>query len=301
MDDRSTGIGSSDVAAIVGVSPWGTPYSVYAEKVGLTEKLETERMAWGKKLQRVVAEEWSARKKVGITWLDETRRHKTIQEFMATPDFAVWCDNTPATEGGEVKTADWKQRDFWGEPGTDQIPPWYLVQCQWQCFVLGWKRVYVPVLFGGNQLESYVVEGDPELQTELAKRAEEFWKSHVEPRVPPELDWSDAARQSLRRRFPKAVSAEYRESNDREEALMLELAKLKRQKVAVTRAYDTVLNRVKEAIGESKGIRGPGFVVSYFNVQGSRYMVERKPGRSFKARGEIFDVGTEEEAESGKS
>jgi len=304
MDDRSTGIGASDVAAIVGIHPYRTPFSVYAEKVGESEVKENERMLWGKKLQRVVAEEWSERKGVPILWMDQTLRHPDIPHFMATPDFEIKPEKRPIQEsgelprvkgeGGEVKTAGWKQRDLWGEPNTDQIPPWYLIQCQWQCFVLGWKRVYVPVLFGGNELESYTVEGDAKLQEELARRCEDFWKSHVEPRVPPQIDWTEAARQSLQRRFPKALSPEYRDSTEIEDGLVLELAKLKRQKVAVERAYDATLNRVKECIGDVKGIRGPGYVCSYFNVLGSKYMVERKPGRSFRARGELFAAGEEE-------
>ena len=34
LDWRRGGIGSSDIAAIIGLSPWATPYSVWAEKTG---------------------------------------------------------------------------------------------------------------------------------------------------------------------------------------------------------------------------------------------------------------------------
>lgn len=289
MDDRATGIGSSDIAAIVGQHPYRTPYSVYAEKVGQLVVPQNERMLWGKKLQRIVAEEWGQRNKVAISWLDETYRTKP-EYFMATPDAkCVGTVGNGDVEGIEVKTADWRQRDLWGEPGTDSIPAWYLLQCQWQAMVMGWKRVYVPVLFGGNQLESYTVEFDPALAEELAKRAEAFWTNHVRALEPPEMDWTEAAKASIRQRFPKAVSPEYRDATTVEDELVAQLAKLKRQQIAVTRAYDTQVNKVKEAIGDWKGIRGSGFVVSFFNVKGSRYMVERKPGRSFRARGEIFD------------
>ena len=182
MDDRRSGIGSSDIAAIVGLHPSRTAYSIYAEKMGLSETPETERMVWGKKLQRVVAEEWAQRNGVEILWLDETQRNPTLPDyFMATPDFAC---RGKRPEGGEVKTADWKQKDRWGEPLSDTVPAHYLLQAQWQCLIAGFERVYMPVLFGGNDLQTYVIvldhgvkiaEGPPE----AVRRDEEVIRAYL--------------------------------------------------------------------------------------------------------------------------
>ena len=37
LDIRSHGIGSSDAAAVLRLSPWKSPLALYAEKVGLIE------------------------------------------------------------------------------------------------------------------------------------------------------------------------------------------------------------------------------------------------------------------------
>jgi putative phage-type endonuclease len=293
-DDRSTGIGSSDVAAIVGLNPYATAFSVYAEKMGLAVKPETEAMRWGKRLQRAIADEWAERNKVEIRWLDKTIRHPQKKHFMATPDAAVVAPN-PHPEGLEIKMANWRQRDAWGEENSDQVPPHYLIQAQWQCFVLGWRRCYLAPLFGGNELGSYVVEYDATLGEELGRRCEKFWQEHIVAQKPPEMDWTESSAAALRHLFPQAVDSLYRDSVPEEDALVLELAKLKRQKVAVGRSYDGIVNQVKERIGLAKGLRGPGYVVSWYNTKATSYMVKREAGRSFRARGEVFEAIEEQE------
>ena len=53
---RRTGIGGSDAAAVVGLSAWATPYTVYMDKLGLLpEKEDTESMRQGRDLEEYVA------------------------------------------------------------------------------------------------------------------------------------------------------------------------------------------------------------------------------------------------------
>ncbi|MDP3766551.1 MAG: YqaJ viral recombinase family protein, partial [Dehalococcoidia bacterium] len=64
MDDaawlaaRRAGIGGTDAAAILGLSPFRTPLDVYLDKTGAAqdERTETQPMRWGKALEPVIAE-----------------------------------------------------------------------------------------------------------------------------------------------------------------------------------------------------------------------------------------------------
>ena len=52
---RRGGIGASDIAGILGISPWASPYSVWANKVGLVADEEsTEQMEMGLDMEPAV-------------------------------------------------------------------------------------------------------------------------------------------------------------------------------------------------------------------------------------------------------
>ena len=42
--------------------------------------------------------------------------------------------------GIEAKSTHWRNDDAWGAEWTDDIPGYYLVQCQWHCGVHGLER-----------------------------------------------------------------------------------------------------------------------------------------------------------------
>ncbi|MCI0719887.1 MAG: YqaJ viral recombinase family protein, partial [Acidobacteria bacterium] len=64
LAERRKGIGSSDAAAILGVHPYKSAYTVWAEKTGLivedTEQIG-EAALWGNVLEPVIAQQYSLR------------------------------------------------------------------------------------------------------------------------------------------------------------------------------------------------------------------------------------------------
>ena len=73
---RRNGIGGSDAAAIMGLSPWRTAMDVWLEKTGefTRDDEENEQMYWGTVLEAVVAEEFTRR-----TGLKTRRRNAILQ------------------------------------------------------------------------------------------------------------------------------------------------------------------------------------------------------------------------------
>ena len=60
LEGRRTGIGGSDVAAVLGLNPWKTPLDVWNDKLGLSEdKGMSEPAYWGTVLEDTVAKEFS--------------------------------------------------------------------------------------------------------------------------------------------------------------------------------------------------------------------------------------------------
>lgn len=58
---RQSGIGGSDIAAIVGVSPYNTAYDIWVSKTGEIKETSSEYAYWGTQLEDIVAKEFSKR------------------------------------------------------------------------------------------------------------------------------------------------------------------------------------------------------------------------------------------------
>lgn len=179
---RRQGVGASDIAGIMGISPWTTPFQVWASKISdLPEVMDDEAMKWGRILEDVILNEW-ARERMARTVVIRNRQPlcRDIERpiLIATPD-ALTGDRVI-----EVKnSSDWS----WVEP-----PVHYLAQMQWQLAVTGYEVGDLVVLHAGRHLEHYEIKADPEAQARMIEAATEFW-GFVETNEPPPVQWEDSA------------------------------------------------------------------------------------------------------------
>jgi len=180
---RTTGIGGSDVAAILGLSKWQTPLQVYQEKRGEIEpQADNDAMRWGRYLEPVVRQAYADETGREVRVLDELVRHPANDFMIANLDGFVLPTDGPRRVF-EAKTA--RTGDGWGEPGTDQIPQPYLLQVQHYMAVTGFIVADVAVLIGGSDFRLYEVPADAELQQMLVDAEAEFW-ARVQAGEPPE-------------------------------------------------------------------------------------------------------------------
>jgi putative phage-type endonuclease len=181
LHQRRSGIGGSDVAAILGLSRWKTPLGVYLEKRGeLGEQPDNDAMRWGRYLEPAVrqayADQTGNEVRVPATMLRHPRH-----EFMVANLDGFIEDRTGRVF--EAKTA--RSADGWGEPGTDQIPQPYLLQVQHYMEVSALPVADVAVLISGSDFRIYTVEADRELAQMLIEAEHEFWQ-RVQRGEPPE-------------------------------------------------------------------------------------------------------------------
>ena len=134
---RSTGIGASDVPAILGVDPWRGPWDVWMAKVHPSDFTDmSEAMEWGHRLEQAICDKFLEGRDHFEAKRGETMRSEELSFALATPDFLLYEDGR-LVGLLEVKTSGWRRLDDWGTPGTDQIPSHYMAQVQWQMFVTG--------------------------------------------------------------------------------------------------------------------------------------------------------------------
>lgn len=192
VNDRRGYIGGSDAAAICGLSKWKNKAALYLEKIGEVESADlsaNERVYWGTTLEAIVADEYAKRTGLRVRRVNRLLKHKDYP-FVAVHIDRIVLDGERILE---CKTTDGARRADWGEPGSDQIPDYYLPQAQHSLLVTGREQCDVAVLFGGNEFAIYHVRRDGAFIDGLIALELDFWLHHVVPRIPPEPETSDEA------------------------------------------------------------------------------------------------------------
>lgn len=263
--ERRTGLGGTDMPKILGVSRFGGPMDVFLEKRGLTAPLiETEAMTWGKLLEDPVAREYA--RKVG-------RSVRRAADFLRHPEYPFLFSNidrwslkrgTPVRVL-EVKTAgEFMSKDY-GEEGSDQVPPDYLIQVMHYLSVTGKDVGDLAVLIGGQRHRVFTIERDRELIEGMTEIANDFWEA-TKQGEPPELDSSEGTALYLAHAF--ADKGTERPMDD-------DLARLATMDLALkagiderTKERETVRNQIRGLMGDNRWAEGLGVRVVYSAVKG---------------------------------
>lgn len=198
LANRKKGIGGSDVAAILGFSPYKSPYQLWLDKTGRSEKSEQNESAhFGNLLEDVVAKEFSRRSGMKVQrvkqqlfldahpWaignIDRAVINPEISGNVRFKDGALTTDQLL-----ECKTASEYMSKLFGEQDTDQIPDYYLTQCLWYLMITGCQVIHLAVLIGGNKFRMYRIERDEDLIKSIFNQVKAFWFNHVLADVPPD-------------------------------------------------------------------------------------------------------------------
>ena len=188
--ERKTGIGASEITAVVGLSPWGSPLSIYERKVSppAEEPEQTVDMERGTFLERGILEWTAHRRGIVVVPNRDLVRHPDHTFVTATPD-GYEIDGKPNGVGGrrvgvvEVKAP--RKGIHWTHPDEDPagIPAVYFAQVQYQMLACRLPRAIVAALIYGEPW-IYDVHADADLQAALLDAAAQFW-ARVEARDPP--------------------------------------------------------------------------------------------------------------------
>lgn len=268
LAERKTGIGASDAAAIVGVSPWQQPLDVWLSKQpDQPESKQSFRMMLGTLLEPALAELYS--KETGRALVKcQLARHAERPWQLATLDYRADGRNV------QLKTTDSFNADQWGEPGSDEIPENYLVQVQHEMLVSGLPVTDVAVLIGLREFRIYTVEFDIVTADAITDMEHDFWHNHVLKGIPPEVNWEDPRTPELIKRLnvPKAGSVDL-DWDDCEQVKLYELlgeqmAELKTKR-ELTQAH--LIARMGEAV---EGVLPDGRAITRKMVERKAYSVE---------------------------
>ena len=249
---RRRGIGGSDVAKVLGLSKYSSPYQIWMDKTGKIEidTSETSEAAyWGHQMEEVVAKEFEKRtgKKVRVS--NKIYFHKDYPFLLANVDRVVVGEDAIL----ECKTASEYLKDAWAD---DEIPIAYLAQVQHYLNVLNRKKAYIACLIGGNKFVWKEIQRDDELIEQMTERLVDFWENNVLADVAPPVDGNESTTEFISKLYSSDYLDNSIELNAKQIQDISDLKDFKHYKSDVETQIATIENRLKEALGKDNATYG---------------------------------------------
>lgn len=184
---RQDGIGASEVATILGLNPWETPYQLWRRKKGLdTAKEETFAMKAGHYLEDAVAQFWH----------DETGNEiikASVKDFMfvneakpymrVSPDRTYWIADMPKNDDNkgilECKTTQMRIDE-------DDLPKHWFCQVQMNLGVAELTQGSLAWLCSGREFGYKDIALVPDFFAWIEEEITKFWIDNIQGNVEPD-------------------------------------------------------------------------------------------------------------------
>lgn len=263
--NRHEYIGGSDIAKIMGLSRWGTPLSLWAEK---TQKIpakdlsDVEAVELGTDLEEFVAKKFTQKTGKAVRRSPKLYQHPDYPYMVAHVDRLV----TGSDELLECKTCSAFKKDEWEN---DDIPQEYILQLMWYLGITGRRIGHIAVLIGGQSFKYKQIEFDSELFDTMVESAKEFWQ-HVQDNTPPAVMAADG--DVIEALYPKnsskMIDLDITDENvkilvEHHETKIKYLQEIKEHIKQLEAEKTEIETYLKYLIQESAGIRTPQYCVTW--------------------------------------
>ena len=254
---KQLGVGGSEAGAVIGMNPYKSAYTLWAEKTGRVAEFEGNLITEvGSYLEAFVAElfERETGKKV--------RRKNKILVNDAYPFAFADVDRLVVGEKAllEIKTTNsvpiMKQLH-----NSSEFPEAYYAQVVHYLAVSGLEKAYLAVLINCREFKVFELERDEDEIAALMGAEEEFWCHYVHDDTPPPADGAASTSDT--------ITAIYPESNDDTVSLIAYETDLKQYMnfnaliKDLEKQRDEVANKIKAFMGESGRGESDGYKVSW--------------------------------------
>lgn len=265
---RQNYIGGSDAGAVIGMNPYKSAYTLWAEKTGKVEafsgNLTTQVGAY---LEDLVAK----------LFTEETgKKVQRKNRMLVNEKYPFACADLDRVVVGEkafleIKTTTSVPIIKSLRRGGEEFPEQYYAQCVHYLAVTGLEKCYLAVLINCRELKTYSMSRDEDEIAALMQAEETFWQC-VERNEPPAVDGSSSCGDTLADMYPgggegtvdlmpiASVLEGYMELGDRIKVLKNE--------------QDRIGNMIREALGNQERGECEGFRVSW--TSGTRSSFDAK-------------------------
>ena len=251
--DRTKFIGGSDIAVIMGLSPYKTAYQLWLEKTG---QVEAEDISLLPHVQRGILNEPIALEKlqaeVGMSFEANKQFNIYNSDFPELGNYMA-CEVDGYNDSGVIVEIKCMGKEAHENVSRETIPEHYKLQCEWNMMVTGAKKC----IFASYRPEDgtlHTIELTPADKKPMIKAALEFWKKNILGMVAPEYSDKDF------------VSMESDQQFKQLEALYLEALEIK--KTTEENLKDIKAN-LDELMGSHKRVKGSSLKLTKYERKGN--------------------------------
>ena len=262
LQKRRQGVTASEIASIMGLSPWGSAQAVWADKRGYAgPTVETEAMARGNELELPILNMMANRHKLTIIKTgteQETIVSPANPKVIATPDGIVLNARGNPGAVAEAKSPGRSSGRHWVDPKENPhgVPIYYYPQVQYQMGALGLPMAWVAALVYGD-LYVYRVPFNQSLFDQMVAFVEQWWVDYVVADMPPPPNDSKASWAWVNEYYAQQTDNIIALDGDKAESLDQLVTRYNEAKDREKAAQDekkAVEAKIKSAIGESQGL-----------------------------------------------
>ena len=263
LELRKKGLGGSDAAAVLGISPFRTARDLYYDKLGIVtadDQANWVALEVGTLLEPLVARIFEAKTGLKVYQRKCMFQHPLYPWMLADLDYMVDLpDGTTAIV--EIKTTNYNAKDKWWYNGEEIVPVYYETQGRHYMAVMNLDRVYYCCLYGNKEDAAIIrrIDRDMDYEMELIALEQDFWENNVLAKSPPPYweDDGDLILESLRRTLGPADKDAPPVSLNRAQSArvtrFLELQEEKGRRDADTKAVEAEMKRLKALIVADMG------------------------------------------------
>lgn len=270
---RESGIGSSEVATIVGLNPWETPYQLWRRKVGLdAPKQENFAMKAGHYLEDAVSLFWQDEtgqqviKSSAGDWLIRDDERPYLQ---VSPDRTYWLADMPHSNENkgilECKTTQMTIDE-------DDIPKHWFVQVQYQLGVAGYQHGSLAWLTQGRNFGYKDLAFVPDFFAWLVEEVDKFWLDNIQGKQEP----TAANVQDILLKYNRHTDGKIVEVNDEVFAAYQELKSVKEELSVIEEKKAALEEKIKLGFGDAEAISYAGQTLATWKAP--------KPSNKFDAK-----------------
>lgn len=259
LEYRKTGIGSSEVATIIGLNPWETPYQLWRRKTGQDPaKEETFAMKAGHYLEDAVAQFWADEtgceviKRSAGDWLIRNNDRPFLQ---VSPDRTYWLRGLPhnAQNKGilECKTTQMSV-------DAEDLPKHWFCQVQYQLGTAELQEGSLAWLCSGREFGYKNLSLVPDFYAYLVEQVERFWVDNIKGGREPE----PVSVQDVLLKYNRHTDGKVIETSDEVFEAYNSLKEVKKELSALDERKTALEEQIKLAFGDAEALSYGGQTIA---------------------------------------
>lgn len=266
LAERKKGLGGSDVAAVLGLSPWKSAYDLWMEKTGRVEAPDISNkpnVEWGTILEGEIAKKFAREHpEYKVTKLNAILKSKEHPWMLASLDRRLRDEN--GNSGVlEIKTASGFAASSWDEG----VPDYYQAQIAHYLAITGWDYAIVAVLIGGQDYQEFMFtrEDLQDIMDQITTKGGDFWYNYILSDIEPDCSGLPSESTTLITANPLDENAQIvdADNNKKLDSLIKKFNQLSEKADDINQSKLAVANNIKKLIGSNKGLQSDNFVVTW--------------------------------------